>query len=185
MKSAFFIQIITRCNALCPVGAIRIDENGKRTVACGPQNGGGTPANDDAVTLFCKLQNRAALGFKDPRFFRVKRLAQRGGVRKGIARDGNAKILALFVVFRDGGFGKPRFLRGFLNEAFIVAGNPQLFCDCFANFPAAAAILAADADDRPFHLFLLLSYIFSLDRPYRSRKMKYVKSIFDISDISK
>ena len=76
-------------------------------------------------------------------------------------------------------------LRGFLNEAFIVAGNPQLFCDCFANFPAAAAILAADADDRPFHLFSLLSYIFSLDRPYRSRKMKYVKSIFDISDISK
>ena len=55
MKSTFFIQIITRCNALCPVGAIRIDENGKRTVACGPQNGGGTPANDDAVTLFCKL----------------------------------------------------------------------------------------------------------------------------------
>lgn len=76
---------------------------------------------------FQQALNRAALGFKDPRFFRVKRLAQRGSVRKGIARDSNAKILALFVVFRDGGFGKPRFLRGFLNEAFIVAGNPQLF----------------------------------------------------------
>ena len=184
MKSAFFIQIITRCNALCPVGAIRIDENGKRTVACGPQNGGGTPANDDAVTLFlqalksrgARLQRPALLPSKTPR--PARRCPQRDCPRRQCQNP------RPFSSYSATAVSKARFLRGFLNEAFIVAGNPQLFAT------------ASPISRPPLPYWRLMQMIvrsiffapvlhFSLDRPYRSRKMKYVKSIFDIFDISK
>ena len=89
-------------------------------------------------------------------FFGIERFAQGGIIGKGIAGKQFAKAQGLLVLRRHGFRADARLLGGLLHQQLIIADHAQLLCHALPNFTPAAAILAADANDRSFHEIDLL-----------------------------